>query len=100
MIVIKDGTEFFPAYKVRTHLGLKSTVSNLQNTTYRLKNSINPIKAARTGNSMVLRNPLNLGQMINNRTDDQTANVSYIEIDVPKNEINLEMVHESNYAVL
>ena len=32
--------------------------------------------------------------MINNRTDDQTANVSYIEIDVPKNQINLEMVHD------
>lgn len=47
------------------------------------------IEAARNGDASLLTNPLNLGQMINNGTSDFKANVSYIELDIKKDDIDI-----------
>ena len=59
------------------------------------------IEAAKDGDAQLLRNPLNLGQMINNRTTDKLANVSYIELDIEKENFSpefLELLPNVDYS--
>ena len=59
------------------------------------------LDAARNGDAQLLRNPLNLGQMINNRTTEKTANVSYIELDIEKEHASpsfLELLPNVDYT--